>query len=340
MKKTAFIFTSSLFFLLVGCQETTRTNNSCTPGYNCNGYQQGGYYPGGYNQGGYVTGTTTGGTTGTVTGTTTGGTTGNPYYCAYYPYLPECQTGNTAGGTTGGTGTNPWPNYGSTYVDKNWSIQYPYVPSLSCSEATSPSGIDYTPYETRKATVTLSGANGYNPASGQQFFSTTSLALRTKEGAKQFFWGDSILRVRFKANVQPDYRNTNNVCPNRAGSQSTLKGYGKLRFNVIIVGVKGTRETEIESRTIEAKINSCSTAISLSNYLEAYDSLYLKIENVQSNQNWWADNRFQPNSQQLYDQYGFIYPENKYVDNTWGKVRDAECWSLDIEVASDGTKTF
>lgn len=333
MKKTAFIFISSLFFLLLtGCQESTKSNSNQYQNNYC-------YYNPQYcNQGGVNAGTVTG--TATSGTTTAGGTTGtNPWTCYYYPYLPECQNGGTTTGGTTGTGTNPYPNYYSAYVPKNWSVQYPHVPSLDCTAATDPVGIDYTPYDTRQGTITLGGARSYSPGSGT-FFATTSLPLRTKAETKKFLWGDSILKVRFKANIQPDYTNTTNVCPDRATGQSTLKGYGKLRFNFILVGVKGNVETDIFSRTIEAKVNSCSEAISLSSYLEAYDSLYFRIENVQGNQNWWADNRFYPNSEQIYDQYGFITPQNSYVENTWRKVRDAECWSLDIEVASDGTKIF
>jgi hypothetical protein len=113
----------------------------------------------------------------------------------YYPAPASglgSTTGSTAGGTTGSyPGTNPYPNYYSGYVDKNWMVHYPYVPSISCTDATTPSGIDYTPHETRKGTITLKGQVNYDPASGQQFFDTTSDLLQTTTKAKQFFWADS-----------------------------------------------------------------------------------------------------------------------------------------------------
>src|SRR5690606_17232213 len=106
---------------------------------------------------------------------------------------------------------NPYPNYGSDYAnkywysqysidEKNWLVHYPFIPSISCSDTKSPANISYTPYETRKGTITLSGKNSYDPSSGQEYFDTTSQLLQSVSGAREFFWGDSTLKIRFKAN--------------------------------------------------------------------------------------------------------------------------------------------
>lgn len=303
--------------LLVGCtQESTKINSNNS---NQNPYCIGQNY---YNYGCPGYGTSNGGTTsGSTTGSTTGGT-----------------TGTTTGGTTGGSNYNPYPNYGSTYVDKNWSVHYPYVPSINCTDATTPSNINYTPYETRKGTITLAGKNSYDPSSGQSYFDTTSSSLQSVSAAQNFFWGDTTLKVRFKANLQPESANTTTVCPGRKTGQSSIKGYGRIKFDLTLVGTKGDGSTGtayLGTKTID--INKCTSALNLSSYAEEYpNGIYLKISNVQGNQNWSPGIGYEA----YYDNYGFIYPQNPYVENTWKAIRDAECWSLDIEVAADGTKTF
>lgn len=299
--------------LLVGCtQESTKINSSSS---DQNTYCIGSNY---YNYGCPGYGTSNGGTT---SGSTTGGT-----------------TGSTTGGTTGGSNYNPYPNYGSTYVDKNWSVHYPYVPNINCSEATTPSNINYTPYETRKGTITLKGQVNYDPASGQSYFDTTSTSLQSVDAAKNFFWGDSTLKVRFKANLQPESANTSTVCPGRATGMSSLKGYGRIRFDLYLVGTRGdgtTNTVSLGQKTID--INKCTSAINLASYAEEYpNGMYLKVSNVQGNQNWSPG----IGQEKYYDYYGYIYPQNPYVESTWKAIRNAECWSLDIEVAADGTKTF
>lgn len=259
-------------------------------------------------------------------------------YCSVHPTGQGCVNGvncNISPQHIACGGNNPNPQYSSRYVEKNWMVHYPYVPSLNCPEATTPSNINYTPYETRKGTITLKGQTNYDPSSGQAFFNTTSELLQSVNGARNFFWGDSTLKIRFKANLQPESRNTTDVCPGRVSGMSTMKGYGRIRFNVELVGRKGDGSTgtvTLPQQIID--INKCSPAIDLSSYAEEYpNGIYLKIKNVQSNQNAWTDSK-------AYDLYGFVYPQNPQVENTWGNVRNAECWSLDIEVAADGTKTF
>lgn len=339
MKQMPLIFILSLLLSLMSCtQESSKNSNSSYNPYNnnCAGTNYYAYGCPGYN--------------GNTTGTTTGGTTGNncfygnnyyyqqgcPGYCQMYPTHSSCAA--TTGGTTG-TSTNPYPYYYSAYVDKNWQVLYPYVPSISCTDAVAPTGVSYTPYETRKGTITLKGQVDYDPNSGQSFFDTTSELLQTVDGARNFFWGDSTLKVRFKANVQPTSANTTAVCPGRAMGQSSIKGYGKIKFDLYLIGRKanGTVSTvSLGTKTIS--VNSCTSAIDLSTYASQYpNGIYLKIANVYGNQNWLPGTY---NESQAYDTYGYVTPQNPYVENTWKLIRNAECWTLDIEVAADGTKTF
>jgi hypothetical protein len=339
--KIAPLFILFSLFVLTACQETTKIKkvNSSQDNYCVN------------NPYAYGCSGTTGGTTGS-----------NNEYCTYYPYLAECQGTNTnggtnGGGTTGGSNQNPYPNYGSYYVDKNWQVKYPYVPSLNCSTPVKPSGIDYTPYETRKGTITVVGAgfgNGKNPNDPKSWYDpntyiplasgdSTSERLRTVEEAKKFFWTDSTLKVRFKANLQPDSSQSNPVCYGRVPSMAWIKGYTKLRFQLYLVGLKNGTSTEeyLGEHTID--INKCSTPLNLANYnginyTSKYpEGIYLKIKNVRGNQNWspgtWKE-------QEAFDTWGF-YPNSSYNGESFmPAIRSNDCWSLDIEVAADGTKTF
>ncbi|WPU64409.1 hypothetical protein [Peredibacter starrii] len=344
MKHMPLFFVFALMLIAVGCQETTKTKTVtqdpqcawygtcggttgsaqyCTGTYywtqpNCAGYQYCQSYPS------YPACVTSGTTSGTTSGSTTGSTTSGT-------------TGSTTGGTT--TYPNPYRFYYSGYVDKNWMVNYPYVPSISCTAASAPSGISYTPYDTRKGSITLRGQVNYDPASGQEFFDTTSELLRTKEGSKNFFWGDSILKVRFIANVQPESRNTTTVCPGRVSGKSTMKGYGRIKFDLTLVGttINGTTQT-VSLGTKIIDVNKCTPALDLSSYAAQYPGgIYFKISNVWGNQEW-APGTY--NEAAIYDTYGFIYPQNPNVSGTWKQVRTSDCWSLDIEVASNGTKTF
>ncbi|WP_408097407.1 hypothetical protein ACJVC5_00435 [Peredibacter sp. HCB2-198] len=337
MKHMPLFFVFTLILFVVGCQEKTKTK-LVSQDPQCAWYG------------------TCGGTTGSAQYCT-----GNYYwtqpncpgytYCQQNPGFPSCQstgtttgstTSGTAGGTTGGTTTypNPYPRYYSGYVDKNWMVNYPYVPSISCTPASAPSGISYTPYDTRKGSVTLRGQINYDPASGQQFFDTTSELLRSKSGAQNFFWGDSILKVRFIANVQPESRNTTTVCPGRVSGKSTMKGYGRIKFDLTLVGttLSGTTQT-VNLGTKIIDVNKCTPALDLSTYAAQYPGgIYFKISNVWGNQEWSPS--YGTNEPYIYDTYGFIYPQNPYVSGTWKQIRTSDCWSLDIEVASNGTKTF
>jgi hypothetical protein len=360
MKHITLIFLFSLMTFLVGCQQSSskKTSTSSSSAY-CTSYPTSPGCPG------YCTSNPTSSLcTGTTTGTTTSGstgsdcTTGNNYWtvstCAGYAY---CQANPSYSYCT--TTPNPYPYYGSSYTEKNWLVKYPYKPAENCSTPVAPAGISYTPYDTRKGTVTVIGAgftnnqanynpkswydpNTYTTISGDQ----TSALLRNVEDAKKFFWTDSALKIRFKANLQPDSSQANPICAGRVSGISTLKGYTKIKFNLYLVGTTSngtTVEEFLGEQTLE--LLKCSAAINLSkfgdnniNYPSKYpEGIYLKIRDVRGNQDW------SPGTQaelQAWDTWGF-YPNTYYSgDSYMPAIRSNDCWSVDIEVAADGTKTF
>lgn len=389
MKHMSLIFVFTLMAFVTACQEsTTKTKSSSSNQLNCstNPAQYGcpsycTYYPTGYGCPGSTTGTTNGGTTGTVDCSSQQAyfqnsacqgyaqCMSNPSvstYCSNYP--------GTTGGSTGGYGTNPFINRPSFYVDKNWQVMYPYAPSINCSTPTTPSGVTYTPYETRKGTVTVSGAGfgaGKDPSDPKAWYDpntyltyetvmrNTSELLRTKAGALNFFYSDSTLKVRFKANLQPDSMAGANNCRGER-PMSTLKGYSKIKFDLYLVGVRanGTEVEELLQAGMVSEIQKCTPPLDLSNYngvnyLSKYpDGIYLKIKNVKGNQQWspggatYWESYYQ---QQAWDTWGFYSKTqsstgqgNPYYngDSYMQAIRSNDCWSIDIEVAADGTKTF
>lgn len=316
MKYLPFIFIFSLMFL-TACQESSSKKSSSNK---CDGNNY-------YNYGCPGNPLSTGGT---VSGTT--GTNPNCIGNAYYtvpgcPGYPGTTTGTTTGGSTGGT-TNPFPNYPSQGVTPNWGVKYPGgVPSGSCSSAYAPSGISYTPYETRKATMTIVGKTWYNPADpvAPNYMNTSSL-LRSVNGARQLFSTDSVLKVRFKALPQPQSSSSSPYCYGRA-TGAAIAGYTKIMFNVTLVGVRANGSTDTEPLgTHTIGVNSCTPAIDLSSYASTYPGgIYLRVESVRGNQAYYPAN---------YDYYGF-----RDVDS-YSDIRSMDCWVLDVEVAADGTKTF
>lgn len=283
---------------------------------------------------------------------TTGGTTGNYNYCQMYPYAPGCYGGNTTGSSTGGTsGTtncsqNPFsfacycqtypratgcPSTGVGNVYPYWGVRYPPVvngvsqgiPPENCSAPQLPSGMTQA-HETRKGTVTIAGHKDYNLIEPEPYLNTSS-NLMTKSEAKQFFITDSYLKIRFKPNIQPELSMGDSICYGRASGQSTTPGYTKLTFYVNVYSANGAllRTINVPATTI----NSCSQAYDLSNQIAASPAgIFITVRDVKANQDcWWSDG---PTGT------GFTNC-NKFKD-----VRAADCWSMDIEVAADGTKTF
>ncbi len=322
MKFLPFFLITSLCFLLISCQESKKKSSSleCT---GTNYYNAGcpGYNP-----------YTTGGTTGTNPICSQGSNyfnyVGCPGFCQSYPQHTSCQNGGaTTGGTTGG-GTNPFPQYPSQGVTPNWGVKYPGgVPAGSCSDTVSPPGITSTPYETRKATMTIVGKTWYNPADpvAPNYMNTSSL-LKSVTGARQLFETDAVLKVRFKALPQPESSNASPHCFNR-NSGASIAGYTKLQFSVTLVGVTSGGVTQTEPLgNFNIGVNSCTTAVDLSSYASTYPGgIYLRVEAVKGNQGVYPNN---------YEQFGFR-DVNSFVD-----IRSMDCWALDVEVAADGTKTF
>lgn len=310
MKYMPLMFIVSLFFL-VACQEkstksTNTTNNNSSALQNCQ-----------YGQNYWVM-------------------PGCLGYCQMNPTNPLC-IGNTTSGTTGGSGsggggggiiTNPYPNYPSSPVNTQWQGKYPGgVPSGSCSQTYNPTGINFTPYETRKATMTIVGKTWYNPADGNApNYTNTSSLLKSINGARQLFQTDAALKVRFKVIPQPESSNSSPYCYGRT-SGTSIAGYTKLQYNVQLVGANSYGQTFTEPLgTFTTNVNSCSPAIDLSTYASKYPGgIYVIVQAVKGNQGFF------PND---YDFNGFKNV-NQFVD-----IRSQDCWVLDVEVSADGTKTF
>ncbi|MFP5386072.1 MAG: hypothetical protein ACLGHN_08345 [Bacteriovoracia bacterium] len=323
MKHLPLFLVFSLLFLTSCLEKSTKksSNLNCSTGSN--------YWsvPGcpGYTGNPLSTGGTTGGTT-QCSGTNYYYYPGCPGYCSQNPTNPAC--GTSTGGTTGGTTTNPYPNYPSNNVTPNWGVKYPGgVPAGSCTPAYSPSGISYTPYETRKATMTIVGKTWYNPADpvAPNYMNTSSL-LRSVTGARQLFSTDSVLKVRFKVVQQPESSSASPYCYGRQ-TGSSIAGYHKLQFNVQLVGMRANGTTDSEPiGTYTVGVNSCTPAIDLSSYASTYPGgIYLIVQSAKGNQAYFPNN---------YDSYGFRDVDS-FVD-----IRSQDCWVLDVEVAADGTKTF
>jgi len=337
MKQFTMLFMLSFFGLaLFGCQEKSSrsaTNNSSLSPY-CQQYPTASGCPG-YN------GNTTSGT-GTNcslyptaygcpgnTGSTSGGTTSTSF-CQQNPYADGCNgstTGaTTSGSTTGGT-TNPYQPVSSTPYNPNWGNKYPGgVPQGSCSTPYGPSG-PANPYEVRKATMTIVGKSWYNPSSAEApNYKNTSSLLKSVTGSKTFFMTDSMLKLRFKPKPEPEPSSSDPICFGRV-SGSPIAGYTKLNFTAKVVGVRGDNSTGEEPLgTFNIGVNNCSTAIDLSSYRAQYPKgLYLVVSSVKGNKAFFPNN---------YNSSGFR-DVNSYVD-----IRTSECWSMDLEVAADGTKTF
>lgn len=329
MKHLPLILIFSLMFL-TACQESSSKKKSSSKTQDPYCVQ----YP--YSQ--ICTGNTNGGTP----GGTTGGATCSDYYnfhcqqnCPGFGTNPSiCQgtTGGVTSGATGGTtgGTTPPPQVPSNYVPVNWGVKYPYLPPVdsNCTVTNNPSGATYTPYETRKATITIRGGSNYDPASFEaSSYTNTSPLLKSVSGARQLFSTDSVLKVRIRPKVEPEPSQSDPVCFGRV-SGIPIAGYTKLQFSVTLVGLKSNGQTEevgLGQQTIQ--VNSCK-ALDLSSYAATYPGgMYLKVQGVKSNKNLWPDGY-------QYDLYGFFYM-NSYRD-----VRSSECWVLDLEVAADGTKDF
>jgi hypothetical protein len=306
-------------FLLVGCQESKKKSSSSSSNNYCVQYPQAWGCAG-------------------QTGGTTGGANCNPpqfgqTQCPNYCQIFNCggttgTTGTTTGTTSGGTtgGTNPYTNIGSSALP-NWPGKYPGgQPTGSCSSPYTPSGLTGA-YDTRQATMTIVGKSWYNPSSPEApSYMNTSSRLRSVNEAKILLSTDSFLKVRFKVRPQPESSSSSPYCYNRQPG-SPVAGYTKLQFNVRLVGQRANGTIDYEPLgTHTIGVNSCTPGIDLSYYKGIYpQGLYLIVENVKGNTAFFPNN---------YESFGFR-DVNQFVD-----VPTKDCWSLDVEVAADGTKTF
>jgi hypothetical protein len=345
-QKTFFILLTFFTLILAGCQEKPAKKSSSSNPYNlnctgqgywttpgCTGYCQ--YNPTAYGCGG-TTGGTIGGTTGTTTGGTTtgttaggtttgGGTTGNVNNCMTNPYSFACYCQTVPRGTGCPQGTNPlYPHWGEHYPGG--------VPAGSCSAPYNPSGVTQA-YEPRVGTVTVAGETSgsieYSPfsADAPNYLNTTP-DLMSVASAKNFFITDSMLKVRIKVREQPETAQTAaSLCYGRNFPASSMSGYTKLQYTVKVYKVNtGNSVSYLGSLgPYTTGVNSCSPALDLSNYAGmSPNGIVLTVSDVKANQNCW-DN---------YTTSGFT------TCNAYKNVRSFDCWSVDIQVAGDGTKTF
>jgi len=258
---------------------------------------------------------------------------GCPGYCQNYPAHTSCTSGGVSGGVTGGGiggNINPFPQYPSSAIYQNWGVQYPGgVPSGECSAAYSPTGITFTPYETRKATMSIQGKTFYSPASAvaTQYLNTSSI-LKNVTNARTLFQTDSVLKVRFKPRPQPENTQSSPYCYIPSYTRmSSVAGYTKLAYSVVLVGTRANGSTQQEPiGNFTTGVNSCTEAIDLSSYASQYPGgIYLIVQSVRGNQGLYPSD---------YAQNGF---KNS---NTFSDIRSMDCWVIDVEVAADGTKTF
>lgn len=338
MNQKIFIIVFSLFTLILsGCVEKTAnrtrsaspvgtgpTPSDCTgekywttPG--CTGYCQ--YQPTASGCGNNTTGgTTTGG--GATACTPTRKTCSN--WCSVYPSDLGCL----------GNGTNCYisPNAAgcpgsSTNLNPQYNKHYPGgEPVGNCSAPTNTSGPNQEP---RKATVIGSQLYGYNPLEAGNFLNTSDM-LKSVAKAKVLFLTDAFLKVRIKPKPQQDLTGTSapDFCYGRNRPGTRIPGYTKLRYSVKVYGVDEANSMRYlgDAGTFETGVNSCSAAIDLSFYKELSPTgVVIAIDNIQANQGI----NCQPTSY------------NGWTDCTQFKpVRSFDCWGLDLEIATDVTKTF
>ncbi len=211
--------------------------------------------------------------------------------------------GDSTGGTSGGISTPPQTN--------PWAEKYPLgVPDKNCS----PSYGDG--FDTLKATVSIQGGTFYNPSSpiASQYMYTSS-SLMSVQASKVFFSSsDLALQVRFRPLPQPKNTPSKTYCyiP-ESFSESTDSGYIQLKYNLVLEGKNRYNETEQKNLgTYSTDLNKCSPSLDLSTHLENYaDGFYLVIQSVE----------------------GISSPDGEFK-----QISSNDCWTMEIEIANDGTK--
>lgn len=243
----------------------------------------------------------------------------NKYEVPACVYTNTCVGGTTGGSTGGTTGSSTGGTTGTTTgsgTDPDWGNPYPGgVPNGNCSALTG-SG-----YNTRKATLTSSGKfSYYDPANSiTQNYTNTDAILKTVAQAKQLFSTDALLKVRFKALSEPQTAGSGQTLCYGRESGSTSPGYTKMKLWPTVIGINS--DNSVSSyypypSGLEIDVNNCSAGIDLSPYKAMHPhGVYINITHVTVN----------TGAGTVYSSYG---------------VPKTKCWSLQFEVAADGTKTF
>jgi hypothetical protein len=291
---------------------------------------------------GYTTGTTTGGSVNCFPPASTSQSS-CPNYCQFFPGTSgclangtNCKTSPTFPGCPKTTTTSP--SYGALYP------QFPNgVPdSGGCSVATIPANNPYA-YETWKGLMTVVGSGRtstpgydpmrgiYNPEFGAGYYTNTDPTLTSVTDVQSYFMTDSTLKVRFKVKPQPTTAGLPGCFNRNTGLSASYAGYTRLQFNVSLKGIRpdGSHTAAIPLGTVAPTgLNSCTPAFNLQTYKLQYpDGIFLIVDNVTSNQ----DCNSAPG----------LTPTTGYTScQAFAPVRSADCWSLEMEVATDTTKTF
>lgn len=267
------------------------------------------------------------GTSGTSSGnpitgctTTDYNTVGSACYCSLNPSNSSC-TGSTTGSTSGGTTYT-----GISDSVNNWTARYntsgkPTASStINCSTPVNQaSGPNYAP---RKGTIHMAFRKNYRPdISGLSNFSTNiSYFLTSVSSAAGFLDSDGHLKVRFMPRPQRVPAAGDVWCYGRTtGSGSgTAYGYSELTYSVGVYGIQnGALVGPLKTDYFTTNIQSCSPAVDYTGYNQSYpEGIVISVFDVYSNQSCPS------------------YPcsGTSQVSTT--------CWGMDIEVASDTTKTF
>lgn len=305
------IFLSLLFAGVIwGCSESTSTSKkdgSSQDQFNtCNGNA---YFTTPPCPGYCQNNPTASGCSGTTTGSTTSGTTSGS------------TTGSTSGGSGGGNysgipdSNNEW---GSLY---NSSGKPNASTAANCSAPVNqPGGTNYSP---RKGSIHMAFGKNYRPdLPGLSNYSTNiSYFLTTVDSAKGFLDSDGSLKVRFMPRPQRVPAAGKEWCyGRRTGSGSgAAYGYTELIYSVGVYGIQnGTLVGPIQTHYLTTAIQSCSPAINFTGLNQSYpEGIVISVYDVQSNQGCGSH----PCSGNL-------------------SAATTTCWGMDIEVATDSTKTF
>src|SRR5690606_284665 len=101
----------------------------------------------------------------------------------------------------------------------------------------------------------------------------TSPDLKSVNGTRMFLMTDSILKVRFKPRPQPDRNASPTACYHASHTPtSTLPGYTKLNFSVVLRGIKANgSHVDVAFRNYyNIGVNSCTPGWDISQYKSQY----------------------------------------------------------------------